>query len=157
MLIFCLLAVDFLVAALAGTWLAHAVLAYLLALLALPSKEQGRHDWRILVAATAFLITDFAVHGSFGQGFLYVIPAFFLLNRLKVLLVHGAVWLVFIGFSGFFLYEWLLCPASVTLARIVINFILGYIILLGLRGNHSFLPRGRRGRKVWTPSRKDAS
>jgi hypothetical protein len=155
MLILLALAVDFLVANMWQGWLLHCVVAYLLVLLALPEKE-GAHV-AISIASGAFLITDFAAHGLFGAGFLFLIPIILLLKRLKIILVHGSSWLVAIGFFCFFFYEGLLFPRGVTLLGILSNLIVGYLILLGLRGNRSSALRAHGGRKVWTPNRKDAS
>ena len=153
MLILLALFADFFVASLCSTWMLHSVLAYLLVRVSLPAE---RTPWTMItLASAAFLLTDFTAHGVLGMGFLYLVPTLFLLLRLKTMLVHGAAWLVFIGFCGFFAYEALVCGASVTIVKISLNLIVGYLTLLGLRGNR--VSRSSGMRKVWTPGRKDAS
>ena len=155
MLILLALFADFLTASLCSSWVLHSVLAYLLVRVSLPAE---RTPWAMItLASTAFLLTDFAAHEILGMGFLYLVPMVLLLLRLKMMLVHGAAWLVFIGFCGFFAYESLVCGASVTIIKISINLLVGYLTLLGLRGNRASRPRASGVRKVWTPGRKDAS
>jgi hypothetical protein len=145
--------VDFLAASFYCQWLLHTVVAYLLADIALSEDI----NFSLGCSGLAFLLTDFAEHGQFGSGLLFLIPILLLLRHLKVVLVHGSTWLVGIGFFGFFLYERLLFPGGMTVWQILINLILGYLILLGLRGNRSPSSCAAGGRKVWTPNRKDAS
>ncbi len=156
MLILLTLVIDFLVATFAGTWLIHSTLAYLLARVVLPAEKTPW--WGIVTGGMAFLLTDFAVHGIFGVGFMYLIPMLVLLLRLKTVLVHGATWLFFIGFCGFFAYEALVSGGGqVTIIKIISTLVVGYLTLLGLRGNRALRPRASGVRKVWTPNRRDAS
>ncbi len=155
MLILLALITDFFIASLGHSWIMHSTLAYLLARVTLPAEKT---PWvSILLASTAFLLTDFVANGIFGIGFLYLIPMLAVLLRLKTVLVHGATWLVLIGFCGFFAYEAFVCGGQVTIIEITINLAVGYLTLLGLRGNRVSRPRASGMRKVWTPSRRDAS
>ena len=155
MLILLTLFIDFLAASLCASWIIHTILAYLLVRVSLPAE---RTPWVIItLASTAFLLTDFAAHGVVGMGFLYLVPTVLILLRLKTMLVHGAAWLVFLGFVGFFAYEAFVCGGSVTIIQISFNLMIGYLTLLGLRGNRVSRPRVSGMRKVWTPGRKDAS
>ena len=155
MLILLALFTDFLAASLCSSWVVHAVLAYLLVRVSLPAEQT---PWAAIAATSAgFMLTDFAAHGIMGMGFIYLVPTIFILLRLKTMLVHGAAWLVFGGFLAFFVYEALVCRGSVTITKISFNLVVGYLTLLGLRGNRGLRSRAVRSRKVWTPSRKDAS
>jgi hypothetical protein len=155
MLILLALLTDFLAASLCSSWIIHTVLAYLLVRVSLPAE---RTPWAIItLASAAFMLADFAAHGIAGMGLVYLVPTVLILLRLKTMLVHGAAWLVFIGFLGFFFYEALVCGGNVTIAKISFNLAIGYLTLLGLRGNRGSRPRAGGLRKVWTPSRKDAS
>ncbi len=155
MLILLALFIDFLAASFFSSWIIHTVLGYLLARIVLPVEHT---PWGVIfIASTAFMVTDFAAHGVFGLGLLYLIPTMLVLLRLKVMLAQGATWLIFLGFCLFFIYESALCGAHVTIVQIISNLVVGYLTLLGLRGNRAPRPRASGMRKVWTPSRRDAS
>jgi|GEM_PF-5383490 len=155
MLILLALFIDFLVAGLCDSWVVYTTLAYLLVRVSLPAEHT---PWVVItLASAAFTLTDFAAHGIIGMAFIYLIPTIFILLRLKTMLVHGAAWLVFGGFLAFFIYEALVCGGSVTITKISFNLVVGYLTLLGLRGNRGLRSQTVKSRKVWTPSRKDAS
>jgi len=115
------------------------------------------------VALVCLLLEDFILWGRLGLTFMVLCPLVLLVMLLRHKLFHAKT-LLFTGFITLFfmLYDSLINQVvlghfalnGVTISKILINLVLGYAIFWGTRGNRSLLVKGR---KVWTPNRKDAS
>jgi len=110
------------------------------------------------------LIQSFLLTGVFGLSLLYLLPMILIANHCRRVLLNSSVILplIFIVIAvlaenvGFKLLLGLpIATFFVTIMKILVNLGLESLILLGTRGNRC-LPYGK-GRKVWTPSRMNAS
>ncbi len=157
--------IDFLCAALFQEWLVYSTLAYLIAsIITLRQPEKKATFW---ITVNAFLLLDFAIYGRFGLGLIYFLFVLFAIRVLKTALLKGDKALFFACLTLYFVMENALWfnllmyqpqPFLVTTIKIFINLVVGYVTLWGMQGNRSLRPVSViRGRKVWTPSRKDAS
>ena len=111
------------------------------------------------------LIQSFLITGRFGLSLLYLLPMIFLAARCRGILLNSSAILPFVfiitailaesvGFK--LLLDLPLGTFFVTIMKIFVNLGLESLILLGTRGNRC-LPFYGKGRKVWTPSRMNAS
>lgn len=145
-------------------WLLYITLCYLIIVLTDVTTETDW--WSRMGAIIAFLLQDFVCHGRFGLALLAILPLVWAIEKLKYTLLNAS----FVLFTGcliaFFCIENVIfyrlvegnpLPISVTIGKIFINLIVGYVILWGSQGNRSLVTIVARGRKVWTPNRMNAS
>lgn len=156
-----LLFIDILASACLSDWLVFSTLMYFFVLVL---HDRG---WQQLMpAGLAYLLVDFAQYGRFGLGLIFLLPAYFLLTRLKNTLFGAQLFVLTVCVVSFALWEYAftegflfgrVAPVFVTNVKIFINLVLGYVVFWGVRGNRFFTRFLVRGRKVWTPNRIDAS
>ena len=143
-------------------WIFYSTLVYFfLLLLQRPYKE---HYGLAGIAFVALLLHDFAIHGQCGLIVLFIIPWIWTMEKMRYTLLHAHLMLCSISIVLFFIVENIVfyrfieeIPLSwgVTSIKIFINLLIGYVVLWGMQSNRSLV--STKGRKVWTPSRKDAS
>ena len=115
------------------------------------------------IALICLLLEDYLQCGRFGFVVLVTFPLFLMVAGLRHKLFYAKsvlfgvfITLFFIIYDqvvqGMVLGRWAL--NDVTSSKILINLTVGYVIFWGMRGNRFLLAKKR---KVWTPSRKDAS
>lgn len=145
-------------------WIVYSLMAYFVVYFV--RTDQVKFDLTLSVCLIGLMLQDFIVYGLVGVGLLFWIPVFFLIARVRGSLLHAA-WLLFtvILISFFIAENSVFCrfilarqpSILVTIMKIFINLIIGYVVFWGSLGNRSLSKIMVRGRKVWTPSRKDAS
>lgn len=159
-----LLCIDFLAFSFLQQWLVYSTLCYLIVTMVLPKPIEPR--WLAGITVFAFLLHDFAMHGRFGLALIFLAPAWLIISRLKYTLLNASWILIALSITAFFIVENLVLYACldgyqpslfVTSVKIFINIAIGYVVFWGMRGNRSLVAKARRGRKVWTPNRMDAS
>lgn len=159
-----LLCLDFLSFAFLQQWLVYSTLCYLVVTIVLPKTTQP--SWLVGTTVFTFLLHDFAMHGRFGLALIFLIPAWLIISKLKYTLHNGSLILITLSLIAFFVGENLILYAFfdglqpsplVTSVKIFINIAIGYAFFWGMQGNRALVTNVRRGRKVWTPNRMDAS
>lgn len=161
MIILLCLLLDAVVHAVCGKSLVQLTLVY--TAYCLLSDEESLRNVGWYGAVFFVLIEDYMLYGRCGMALFALVPLFCMVCLLRHRLFQARSVLFFfivIGFLGVYdvIVRYVLFLEnplnSVTISRILINLILGYVIFWGTQGNRSLQ---RKGRKVWTPSRKDAS
>jgi len=159
-----LFTLDFVVAALLQQWLVFGLLSYYVLLILHP---RGQERWGLIwTSFLLLLLQDFARYDRFGLGLLSILPILLIISRYKYALLQAQRILFPLSLGLFFIVDYYvgnyvirgdfhLLP--VTIGKILINLVIGYVILWGLQGNRSSLTSVRGGRKVWTPNRMNAS
>ncbi len=107
-------------------------------------------------------LQDFIRHGRFGLIALFVIPLYFILPYVRHFFVQASGVILIVGVSLFVLYDQVLLvfllnnvwpSLFVTIMKIFVTVISGYIGGIGMLGNRFFFLLGKKRRKVWTPNR----
>lgn len=156
--------VDFVVFVLFNQWYVYSVLIYFLILL-LPQQMPDRKV-ELGLGIIFFLLQDFVRFGRFGLGLVVLVPIMWANYRFRYTLLRADRILFSLSLMIYFVAEnVLLYPFfqetaiswTVTIVKIFINLILGYVVFWGTQGNRSLFVSASRGRKVWTPNRKSAS
>ncbi len=162
---FILFIIDFLSSACIQQWLLYTLLAYFFILLSTYQKTMREALYPLILPFILLLLQDFFLYGRLG---LILVPLAllmliaFIVNKI---IINPAPLLPF--FFGYFFicedflikkYLFLQNPhGDVTIKKICINLVVGYLVLWGTRGNRLFSMKMEGRRKVWTPNRKDAS
>lgn len=160
---FFLFFIDFISFAFLNAWIINSLSIYfILTIFTNPSKGLNLK----FIVLTLFLIVqqDLFLNGRFGLCLLYYLPFVFIFYRLQTLvnfplLFYPFSWALVV--STDFALKKLIYLQNISLNstfyKFFINLIIGYLILLGMRGNRPIFKMIRIGRKVRTPSRKNAS
>ncbi len=143
-------------------WIFYSTLSYFfILLLQQPLKNQYLAGG---LALFTLLLQDFSCHGQYGFILLFIIPWLWILEKVRFTLLHAHMVLFGISIILFFMLENIVfyrfikeIPLSwgVTNMKIFINLLIGYVVMWGMRSNRSLV--SAKGRKVWTPNRKNAS
>ena len=155
---------DFLAYAFMHQWLFKFLLCYFI-ITYLVIRPLDLTDKNFYASLGLVLLQDCFLHGRFGLIMLFLAPLIFFTYRFQRLFMRTAlffpIFLSFILVGENLIIESMLFAKNITLfmtiTKIFINIVIGYMILLGTRGNRSFFIKVERERKVWTPNRKDAS
>lgn len=142
-------------------WIVYSLLAYTIAVVVYDAWE-GYPSIRSTLAIILLLVQDAGINGRFGLALLYIIPMICIAPWLKDFLLQAAFLPFFLVIFGLFVDIMIIkililgqsYSVGMTILKIFITLGIESLILLGMRGNRSLLKS--RGRKVWTPNRKDA-
>ena len=155
---------DFLVYAFMNQWMVHLLLSYFivryLVLFPLDVRDKG-----LYASLGLLLLQDCFLYGRFGLILMFLIPLIMFTCRFQRLFIKTALFfplfLSFMILGEYLIIKKLIFSKDITLfmtiTKIFINMVLGYMVLLGMRGNRSFSVLLEKERKVWTPNRKGAS
>lgn len=161
---FVLCLIDFIVAAYLQSWVMYSLLAYFLVLLSIPRPAMRDTLGSLLISLVLLVAQDFYFYDRCGLILVYLIPLILVAHIINRIVISPALLLPFLT-SYFFLIESFMIknylflqsiPIDVTIQKILINIVVGYLVLWGVRGNRSFSSKIGKGRKVWTLNRKDA-
>jgi len=112
------------------------------------------------------LFQDCFLHTRFGLALVYLVPMLLIAYFFRPLLFNAPktlplVLIIFAISTESILVNWLILGKNIsvlsTIIKIFTNIVIEYTVLLGMRGNRPLAKIIVRGRKVWTPNRKDAS
>lgn len=164
MIAFAFFLIDFICFSLFDGWYVQSLLIYFIFNQLMEYEDVGSLR-RLYIPLILLLLQDCFFHGRFGLALIYLLPIAVWAGKLRMIFLDaaGALLYVFIInsilFEHFFIKK-LLLSGNIslfgTLFKICVNLCLGYLVLLGTRGNRSLLKFFNRGRKVWTPNRKGA-
>ena len=154
---------DCLLFAVFHQWLVYGTLLYFIFSVLL--AQELKRSAAIYISLSMLMLRDFVAYGRFGLSVLFALGIIFMIKNLKNVLRNAQILLLTMSIILFFILENIVVyrflfnnPQTfwMTNVKIFINVISGYIVLLGILGNRSLKTSVGRGRKVWTPNRKDA-
>jgi len=156
---------DYVMWAICAQWIVYSVLAYFVV----------SNGTRVHAALTVkdfyfplflLIMQDSIRYNRCGLGFIYLVPIVAVMLVLRKVMLELGVFMPFVCITGALFLEEILVKKLVfgmdidffaTLLKIFVTLGVGYLVLLGMRGNRSLFIFLNKGRKVWTPNRKDAS
>ena len=144
-------------------WLMYGTLLYFIISVLLAAEL--KRSIAVYVSLLMLFLHDFIAYGRAGLSVVFAISIIFMIYNLKNVLRNAQVLLLALSLVLYFVLENIVIYGLLfnnmqsflmTSMKIFINVIGGYIVLLGIPGNRPLKTSVIRGRKVWTPNRKDA-
>jgi hypothetical protein len=141
-------------------WFVQSLLVFFIVRLVRFDRQAAYFSLALLLIQHGF------IDERFGLALFYLLPLILLAPRLRnfflsASLILPSMLLVIIILLQDVLLKKLLFMQDIailmTIMKIFINLILGWLVLLGTRSNRALLVSASRGRKVWTPNRMNAS
>ena len=149
---------DFLCYGLLDQWLIHSLLVYFIASYLFNGTTKSTYAMFFLILAQ-----DLFLYGRCGLGLLYLLPALFFMQLVrmvldrKMLVFHVISLILVFCIEWLGVKKWLFClntSFNSTALKILLNvMVLLVLTFLGTRGNRWLPLLGDNQRKVWTPNR----
>ena len=154
MIPFFLFLTDFLLFAFFKQWIIQSLLVYFV-LMHCTMKAPDLSNVSFYVSLFLLLLQDFFLYDRFGLGLILLAPLIFFAYKFQRLLMRPTfffpLFLIIILFVDNFILRNIVFSKNITffmtIEKIFINISIGYVILLGLRSNRSFLFFTKRGGK----------
>lgn len=158
--------IDFICSALFNQWIVSSLLIFLIYWQCSPNSTKHYALTTFWLPLILLLLQDNFLHNRFGIGLVYIAPTLLLAAIIRPLLLYASAQLppLLIAFAIItenVVLKWFLLDRHITfqstILKIFINIAISYLVLWCTRGNRSLTKIFVKGRKVWTPNRKDAS